>query len=110
MDVFWLVIGGLGGVLAVVDGIVRLRARRDRRASSTLAVLEIIVAALFVLSLLLPYVPWSWLVLGIAVIVVLVIVLVTGGRRGLALPIVALVLVGFFLLVWSRVLVIPGLN
>jgi hypothetical protein len=109
MALFSLVVllGMVGGVVALADGILRLRASR---ASSVLAIIELIVAALFLVSLFLPFVPWSWLVLGSALVAVLVIALVTSGRRGLTIPIVALVLVAVYLLLWTGVLVVPGLN
>ena len=104
----WIpLIGIVGGAVALIDSILRIRARRGSRV---VGVIEIIVAALFLLSLFVPVVPWSWLVLGVALLVVLVVALVTGGRTRVALPIVAIVLVVLFLLLMNRWLIIPGLN
>ena len=41
-----LIIGLLGGILALIDGIIRVRGR----GTAIVAVIEIIVAALFILS------------------------------------------------------------
>ena len=104
----WLLLIALvGGALALVDGIMRLRARRG---SSIVGVIEIIVAALFLLSLFLPGIPFGSLVLGIATLVVLVVALITRGRTGLTLPIIALVLIALWLILLNRWLVIPGVN
>ena len=104
----WLLLIGLvGGALALVDGILRLRARRG---STILGVIEIIVAALFILSLFVQVVPWSWLVLGIALLAVLIAALIMRGRTGPTLPIIALVLIAFWLILMNRWLVIPGIN
>ena len=52
-----VIFGIIGGVLALVDGIWRLRARGG---STIVGVIEIIVAALFILSFFVP-IPWgSW--------------------------------------------------
>ena len=104
----WIpLVGIVGGALALIDSILRLRTRRGSRV---VGVIEIIVAALFLLSLFVPGVPWGWLVLGVALLVVLVVTLVTGGRTRIALPIVAIVLVVLFLLLMNRWLIIPGFN
>lgn len=104
----WLLIIALvGGVLALVDGIWRLRARGG---STVVGILEIVVAGLFLLSLFLPGIPWGPLVLGIATLVVLAVALFAGGRTGRTLTIVALVVIVVWLILVNRWLVIPGIN
>ncbi|MBM7831883.1 asparagine N-glycosylation enzyme membrane subunit Stt3 [Agromyces cerinus] len=103
----WLLIIALvGGALALVDGIRRLRGR----GGSVVGIIEVIVAALFVLSLFLPGIPFGSLVLGIATLVVLVVALITRGRTGLALTISAIVLVALWLVLVNGWLVIPGIS
>lgn len=104
----WLLIIALvGGVLALVDGIWRLRARGG---STVVGIIEIVVAGLFLLSLFLPGIPWGPLVLGIATLVVLAVALFAGGRTGRTLTIVALVVIVVWVILVNRWLVIPGIN
>jgi hypothetical protein len=87
----WLLIIALvGGALALVDGILRLR---GRGSSTIIGVIEIIVAALFLLSLFLP-----------------VVALIIGGRTRRAITIAALVFLVVWLILENRWLVIPGVN
>jgi hypothetical protein len=102
-----VLIGVIGGVLALVDGIWRLRARGG---STVVGIIEIIVAGLFLLSLFLPGIPFGSLVLGIATIVVLAVALFAGGRTGRTLTIIALVLMVIWLILLNRWLIIPGIN
>ncbi|MFC9561899.1 hypothetical protein [Agromyces sp. NPDC056965] len=103
----WLLIIALvGGALALVDGIRRLRGR----GSSVVGIIEVVVAALFVLSLFLPGIPFGSLVLGIATLVVLVVALIVRGRTGLGVTIAAIVFVALWLVLVNRWLVIPGIN
>jgi hypothetical protein len=102
-----LLIGLIGGALALVDGILRLRARRG---STIIGIIEIIVAALFLLSLFLPGIPFGSLVLGIATLVVLAIALFVGGRTGRTITVAALVIIVVWLILLNRWLVIPGVN
>jgi hypothetical protein len=107
-ELTWLlVIGIVGGAIALIDGIMRMRARGG---STIVGILEIVVAALFVLTLFVPAIPWSWLVLGIALLVVLIVAIVTRGGTGVTLPIIGIVLVALFLVLMNRWLVIPGIN
>jgi len=107
-ELTWLlVIGIVGGAIALIDGIMRMRARGGSRI---VGILEIVVAALFVLTLFVPAIPWSWLVLGIALLVVLIVAIVTRGGTGVTLPIIGIVLVALFLVLMNRWLVIPGIN
>ena len=102
-----LVIGIVGGAVALIDGILRLRARGG---STIVGIVEMVVAALFLLTLFVPAIPWSWLVLGIALLVVLIVAIVTRGGTGITLPIIGIVLIALFLVLMNRWLVIPGLN
>ncbi|WP_022891481.1 hypothetical protein [Agromyces subbeticus] len=101
-----LVIALVGGVLALIDGIRRLRGR----GTSIVGIIEVIVAALFVLSLFLPGIPFGSLVLGIATLIVLVVALIVRGRTGLSITIAAIVLIALWLILVNRWLVIPGIN
>ncbi|AWB94600.1 hypothetical protein DCE93_02065 [Agromyces badenianii] len=104
----WLLfIALIGGALALIDGIRRLR---GRGGSTVVGIIEVIVAALFVLSLFLPGIPFGSIVLGIATLVVLVVALITRGRTGVSLTIAAIVLVAVWLILVNRWLVIPGIN
>ncbi|MEV1132093.1 hypothetical protein [Agromyces sp. NPDC049794] len=103
----WLLIIALaGGALALVDGVLRLRGR----GRSIIGIIEIIVAALFLLSLFLPGIPFGSIVLGIVLMIVLVVALVVGGRRGRGLAIGALVVLAIWFILVNRWLVIPGVN
>ena len=104
----WLLLIALaGGVLALVDGIWRLRARGG---STVVGIIEIVVAGLFVLSLFLTGIPFGSLVLGIATLVVLAVALFAGGRTGRTLTIIALVVIVVWLILVNGWLVIPGVN
>ncbi|WP_394554480.1 hypothetical protein ACDF64_07450 [Agromyces sp. MMS24-JH15] len=103
----WLLIIALvGGALALVDGIRRLRGR----GGSVVGVIEVIVAALFLLSLFLPGIPFGSIVLGVATLVVLVVGLVIGGRGSRTLAIVGIVVLAIWLVLANHWLVIPGVN
>jgi hypothetical protein len=102
-----VLIGIIGGVLALVDGIWRLRARGG---STVVGIIEIVVAGLFLLSLFLPGIPFGSLVLGIATIIVLAVAMFAGGRTGRTLTIIALVLMVIWLVLSNRWLIIPGIN
>jgi len=100
----WLVvILAAGAILALIDGIIRVRGR-----SAILAILEIILAALLILSLFVQ-IPLGQFALSLALVVVLIIQLVVGGRRGW-LGAVALILLGLFVLLTPDRLIIPGVN
>jgi len=107
-ELTWLlVIGIVGGAVALIDGILRLRARGG---STIVGIVEMVVAALFLLTLFVPAIPWSWLVLGVVLLVVLIVAIVTRGGTGVTLPIISIVVVGLFLVLMNRWLVIPGIN
>lgn len=103
-------IAAIGGILALIDGIIRARGR-----AAILAIIEIIVAALFLLSLFLVVtgIPFSTLALAVALIVLLVIQLVLRGstrRSGVALTVIALVLLVIWVVLERAWIVIPGIN
>ena len=102
-----LLIALIGGVLALVDGIWRLRARGG---NTVVGVIEVIVAALFLLSLFVPGIPWGSLVLGIATLIVVVVALFLGGRTGRGVTIAAAVVVAIWLVLVNHWIVIPGIN
>ena len=102
-----LLIAVIGGVLALVDGIWRLRARGG---NTVVGVIEIIVAALFLLSFFVPGIPWGSLVLGVATLIVVVVALFLGGRTGRGVTIAAAVVVAIWLVLVNHWIVIPGIN
>jgi len=102
------VIAAIGGVLALIDGILRVRGR-----AAVLAVVELIAAGLFVLSLFVRGIPFGSLALAIVTIVVLVLQLVLRGstrRGGFALTVIALVLLAVWTVLSQGWIVIPGIN
>ena len=104
----WLLLIALAaGVLGLVDGIWRLRARGG---STVVGIIEIVVAALFLLSLFLPGIPFGSLALGIALLIVLAVAMFAGGRTGRTLTIIALVLTAVWLVLTLGWVVIPGVN
>lgn len=102
-----LIIALIGGALTVVDGVLRLR---GRGGSTIIGIIEVVVGALFLLSLFLPGIPWGSIVLGIVAMITLVVALVIGGRRGRGLAIGALVVLAIWFILVNRWLVIPGVN
>jgi hypothetical protein len=102
-----LLIAIVGGALALVDGIWRLRARGG---STIVGVIEVIVAALFLLSLFIPGIPWGPLVLGVATLIALVVALFAGGRTGRGVTIAAIVVIAIWIVLTNRWLIIPGIN
>lgn len=104
----WLLLIGLvGGVLAVIDGAARTRGR----GTPILAVVEIIVAALWVLALFFPAIPFGAVTLAVVTLIVLVVQLVLPGKRARgAMTIVALILTAAWIVLALHWLVIPGVN
>jgi len=102
-----LLIGIVGGILALIDGILRVR---SRAGSMILGIIEIVIAALFVLSLFLPGIPFGAIVLAVATIVVLIIGLILRGKRGLGLTLAALVVLVIWLVLENHWVVLPGVN
>ncbi len=105
----WLLnIGLLGGVLALIDGIIRVRGR----GTAIVAVIEIIVAALFILSFFV-VVPFGSLILAIVLLIVLIVQLVLRGstrRSGVTITVVAIILTLIWLVLAQGWIVIPGVN
>lgn len=106
----WLfLIALVGGVLALVDGILRSRGR----GSALLGILEIIAAVLFLLSLFFPGIPFGSLILAIITVVLVAVQLFVrrGVRRGgIAITVVALILLVLWIVLSQGWLVIPGVN
>lgn len=110
------VVAAVGGVLALVDGITRARG-----GAAILAILEIIVAVLFLISLFVVGLPlrvgdveFTSPLLGLILVILLLVQLAfrTGARRsGAAITLIAIVLlvVWFVFGIGARV-VIPGVN
>ncbi|TFV96659.1 hypothetical protein [Orlajensenia leifsoniae] len=104
-----LLIGLLGGVIALIDGVQRARGR----GTAVLAIIEIVVAALFLLSLFLPGIPFGSLVLAVVTLIVLTVQLVLrGGRKraGIGLTVAAIILLVVWIVLVQNWLVIPGVN
>jgi hypothetical protein len=103
----WLLLIALvGGVLALVDGILRVRGK----GNTLVGIIEIVVAALFILSLFLPGIPFGSLVLAIATLIVIVVGLIVRGRQGVGIAIAALAVIALWIVLVNRWLVIPGIN
>ncbi|MCK8608421.1 hypothetical protein [Agromyces sp. C10] len=106
----WLLVIALaGGIAALVDGIMRARGR----GTNVVAIIEIVVAVLFLLSLFVTGIPFGSLVLGIILAIVLAVLLFLRGstrRGGIALTVVALVLVVLWIVLSQGWIVIPGVN
>ena len=101
-----VLIGLIGGELALVDGLWRLRARGG---NTIVGVIEIIAAALFILSFFVP-VPWGSLVLGVATLITLVVALFLGGRTGRGLTIAAIAVIAIWIVLVNGWIVIPGIS
>ena len=107
------VIALAAGILAVVDGIIRVR-----RGNALLAVIEIIVAALFLIAFIPPLeaiVPTvvSTMTLAVVLLILLVLQLFLRGstrRGGLALTVIALVLLVIWIVVTLGWVSIPALG
>lgn len=98
----------VGGVLAVVDAIARLR-----RGSTILAIIQIIASVLFVLSLFIANVPFGAPLLAVVTIVLLLLQLVFSGatRRGnAAITVIAIILLVVWLVLIGGRVIIPGVN
>ncbi|HEY9308515.1 MAG TPA: hypothetical protein VIP82_12020 [Microbacterium sp.] len=103
----WLLLIALvGGVLALVDGILRVRGK----GNTLVGIIEIVVAALFILSLFLPGIPFGSLVLAIATLIVIVVGLIVRGGQGVGIAIAALAVIALWIVLVNRWLVIPGIN
>jgi hypothetical protein len=102
------------GILALIDGIIRLRGR----GTAILAIIEIIVAVLFLIAFIPPLaavisIDIALRTLAIVLLIVLVLQLILRGstRRGsVAITIVSLVLLAFWLVVNLGWITIPGIT
>ncbi|MET0735212.1 MAG: hypothetical protein ABWY55_06175 [Microbacterium sp.] len=101
-----LLLAVIGGALALIDGILRLRGK----GNTIVGIIEIVVAALFILSLFLPGIPFGAVVLAVATLIVVIIGLVFRGKQGFGIAIAALVVIALWLVLVNRWLVIPGIN
>ena len=98
----------VAAALAIVDGIIRVRGK----GNSILAILEIIIGALLILSYFVA-IPFGTVALSVALIVVLVLQLVFRGstrRSGVTITVVSLVLAALYLVLALAWLRIPGIN
>ncbi|MFC5501352.1 hypothetical protein ACFPJ4_03745 [Lysinimonas soli] len=106
----WLLLIALaGGALALIDGIIRVRGR----GTAILAVIQIIVAALFLLAFFVTAIPFGPLVLAVVTLVVLVLQLVLRGstrRSGVTITVAAIVIIAIWIVLAQHWLVIPGVN
>jgi hypothetical protein len=100
------IIGVVGGVLALIDGITRVRSR-----AAILGIIQIIVAALFLLSLFFAGIPLGSVLLAFLTVVLLILALAfRGGRASVWLPLVALILLIIWLVLVPAAIKIPGVN
>ncbi|NNC13951.1 hypothetical protein HII28_18980 [Planctomonas sp. JC2975] len=100
-----LLIAIVAGALGVIDGIWRVRGR----GASVLGIIEIIVAALFLLSLFLPGIPFGSLTLAIVLLIVLIVGLIMG-RLNFAVAIISLVLTALWIVLSLHWIMIVGVN
>ncbi|HEX7835528.1 MAG TPA: hypothetical protein VF479_08690 [Pseudolysinimonas sp.] len=102
----------IGGILALIDGIIRVR-----RGNAVLAVIEIIVSALFLITFIPPLaavipVGIATTTLAIVLLIVLVIQLVLRGstwRSGIALTASAIIVLAIWLVLALGWVNIPGI-
>lgn len=102
----WLLLIALvGGILAVIDGVLRLRGK----GGMAVGLFELIAGLLFLISLFVP-VAWGSIVLAVVTAIALIVALIVRRRSGVAITIVALVLVVAWIVLANRWIVIPGIN
>lgn len=100
------IIGLVGGILALIDGITRVRGR-----AAVLGVLQIIFAVLFLLSLFFSGIPLGNVLLAFITVVLLILALAfRGGRASVWLPLVGLILLIIWLVLGPHAISIPGVN
>ena len=103
----WLLIIALaGGVLALIDGVLRLRGK----GGTLFGIIETVIAALFLLSHFVPGIPFGSVVLGVATSVVLVIGLILRAKHAIGITLAALLVIAFWIVLVNRWLIIPGVN
>ena len=102
----WLLLIALvGGILAVVDGVLRLRGK----GGTAVGLFELIAGLLFLISFFVPVAMGS-IVLAVVTAIALIVALVVRGKSGVALTIVSLVFVVAWIVLANRWVVIPGIN
>jgi len=111
MTLSWLlIITILAAVFAIVDGIRRVRGRNN----SILAVAELVLAVLMLISVFIAFpAPFSTFIFALALEVVLILLLVfRGGRTGgyASITVIALILNTIVVLIALGWLTIPGLG
>lgn len=100
------IIGLVGGILALIDGISRVRGR-----AALLGILQIIFAVLFLLSLFFAGIPLGNVLLAFITVVLLILALAfRGGRASVWLALVALILLIIWLVLGPHAISIPGVN
>jgi hypothetical protein len=98
----------VAAALSIIDGIIRVRGR----GNSILAIIEIIIGVLLILSYFVA-IPFGTVALSVALLVVLVLQLVFRGstyRSGVTITVVALVLTAIYLVLALGWIHIPGIN
>lgn len=102
----WLLLIALvGGILAVIDGILRLRGK----GGTAVGIIELVAGGLFLISLFVP-IAFGSMVLAIVTVIALILALIVRGRSGVTLTIVSLVLVVVWIVLANHWLVIHGIN
>jgi len=100
------IIAVVGGILALIDGIVRVRSR-----AAILGIIQIIIAVLFLLSLFFAGIPLGSVLLAFLTVVLLILALAfRGGRASVWLPLVAIILLIIWLVLVPHSILIPGIN
>lgn len=102
-----LIIALVGGVLALIDGIVQVRGH-----AAVLGIIQIIVAALFILSLFFAGIPFGAILLAFVIVLLLILGLAfrSTARGSVWLPLIALILLIIWLVLGPHNIVIPGIN
>ena len=100
-----LLIALIGGILAVIDGILRLRGKRG----TVVGIVELVAGGLFLISLFVP-IPFGSVVLAVITAIALIVGLIVRGKSGLGLTIGALVLIVVWIVLANGWIVIPGIN
>jgi hypothetical protein len=99
----------VGAIVALIDGIIRARGR----GNTILAIVEIVIAALLLLSLFVA-IPFAPIVLAVVLLIVLVLQLVLRGSvrggAGVSLTVIALIAIAVWLVLTLGWIRIPGIN
>ena len=102
----WLLLIALvGGILAVIDGILRLRGK----GGTVVGAVELIAGGLFLASLFVP-IGFGSMVMAVITAIALIVALIVRGKSSIGLTIAALVLVVVWIVLANGWLVIPGIN